>query len=266
MIPEDQVLVPPAALKGRVEVTGAILIKKLREIVKPPGKKGLWLRHLSDRRLAEVYHRLKMGQAGYRIAKIAQDEWGILKTSDTKSLARAVRIFRDKTVDLITIEKSTAPDTEPERKRVASAAQKRALRIRKNLDALGRMRWLIDVQTERIVAMATTEVRENVSFKSTDKSIGELRELLDTYMKWAVETGVYDAKPHELQVNFKHQFDGLVGNLSNDGARLISAADKFLELAENAALTMVMDDTGKYQALNAPTIPGSLSEDIEDTE
>lgn len=254
-------------LRSLVETTGKGLLNKLRVAVSPPGKKGLWLRHLSDQRLAEVYHRLKLGQPCYRVAKIAQTEWGVMKDSNLKSLSRAVHIFRDKTIDLITIEKSTsAVSDKPERRAAASAFEKRAKRIKKGLDGMGRLAWLVDVQTDRVCLMLERE-RLTQPTRQTDRSMVALKESLVDYLRLAIELGIEDSKPPELHLKIKHRFEGLLQHaIQGDGSRMLSAADRFLELAEQNSLTMQMGDDGAYHTPDAETEEEDDSEYEEPSE
>jgi hypothetical protein len=244
----SKLVVAPKDLESQVELTSRVIFKKLREAAQPPGKKGLWLRHLSDRRLAEVYHRLKLGQSSYHIAKIAQSDWGIMKSSSLKSLGRAVRIFRDKTIGLIKIESLTVPKTDPERQRDLKRFRKRSARIKLKLDAMDEMRWMIRVQKERVQFMLE---REQLSLpgRGLERAQSNLLSMLDTYIKWEVELGVLDAKPSRLDITMKHRFDGILANtVHGDGARMLSAADRFLELAEKNSLTMELGEDGRYHS------------------
>jgi hypothetical protein len=78
--------------------------------VSPPGKQGTWLRLLNDKQLAEIYHRLRLGQPAYRLASIAQKEWGIRRKASPKSLARAIRKFKEDTLGVLGVEKTAASD------------------------------------------------------------------------------------------------------------------------------------------------------------
>lgn len=228
-------------VKAEVEVTGASVIKKLREIVQPPGKKGLWLRHLSDQKLAEVYHRVRMGQSAHHITKIAQKDWGVMKNSTPKSLARAMVTFRDKVLGEIKVDAIKSP----EGKKEYGARKKRAKRITDKLDGMGRLRWLIEVQTDRLEQLIERESK-SLPFKTTDKTVEILGGLIDKYIQYMMDLGLVDSKPPELNVNISHKFSQLIGVLPDDGARLISAANRFLDMATKEAILMEPDSTGVF--------------------
>jgi len=233
---------PPEDIEGMVEVTGAAMIKKLRHEVAPVGKRGTWMKHLSDARLTEIYVRLKKGQAPNMIARIVQDDWGMMRESSVKSLARAVRTFKDSVIGDLQIEQ-VASDEE---KRLTRRQKEKAQRITKNVDTLGRLMWLIEVQTDRIQDQRERE-KKNMPFKQTTTDIRILSETLERTVRLQMELGLLDAKPSEHSVTVKHQFDKMMGagQLQDDGAVLVSGMSSFLEMvaAESVLMTQNADGT-----------------------
>lgn len=239
---EDSLLVPKD-LKGKVQVTGLSIMQRLREAAAPPGKRPSWLSQLNDKQLAEVFHRLKLGQPAYRIAKICKDEWGYMSKSSPKSLFRAIRAFKEAVLGLLELEKASSSK---DRQEAAKKLSKRAGRIVEQLDGLGRLRWLIDNQTDRVVTLIEKE-KGALPFQFTDKSIELLGNLIDKYMSIQVKLGIVDVKPSELNLTVKGRFDGLMTHTVEGGQAVITAADKWLEACEQASLTLVLDDKGKYK-------------------
>jgi hypothetical protein len=237
----------PPDLKGKVELTGQSLIDKMREAVAPPGKKGTWLRKLNNHQLAEVYHRLKLGQPAYKIAQIAQVEWGYHKKSAIKSLARAVRKFKEDMLGDLTLEK-TSPF--PSRAEEGKKLSKRAQNIVKMLDSMGRYRWAIECQTERVAILRERE-KNAIPFKATEDAIRTLSDMLDRYTHLEIKLGTLDSKPSEINLNIKGRFDGLLQHTVQPGTAVVEATDKWLSLCEKNALTLKLGEDGAYR-LEAP--------------
>lgn len=238
----------PRDLAGKVEVSSEQLLEKLRDAVQPHGKKGTWLRHLSDKRLIEIYHRLKMGQNIYQVVRIAQNEWNVMRSSHVKSLARAVRAFRDKTVGLLQVAPTiqTHGSTREERRSAADILGLRGKRIVKQLDGVGRLRWLIDVQSERVALLVERE-EDALPFQITGDEVKTLGKLLSDYMKMQMDLGLIETKPHEFNVNVKHKFAGLLEHsVQGAGDTMAQAAGKYIELAEKEALTFELGHDGAY--------------------
>lgn len=243
---DKEYLKEPESLKGKVEVTAEHTLQKLRTIVQPDGKKGTWLRHLNDKQLAEVYHRIKLGQTVYHIVQIAQREWKVLPKSDPKSLCRAVRDFKNKAVGLLQAHAQSFPQTE-EKKKFVEEEEKRAEAIVKKVDGLDELAWLIKIQKGRIEILITRE-KSSLPFKFTDKSIETLGKLLDTYIEYQLELGVLDRKPQEFDLTLRTQFDGLLkGALSDDGSRMLSAIERMLSMADKKALILKKGENGIFQ-------------------
>lgn len=240
----------PRDIAGRVEVSSEQLLIKLREAVCPPGKKGTWLRHLSDKQLLESYHRLRMGQGVYAVVRVAQHEWGVMRTSSTKSMARGMRAFRDKTVGVLHVAPTIdtrAGATRSERRDAAELLGMRGKRIIEKLDGLGRLCWLIEVQTDRVAILAERE-QTTLPFKITGKEVLTLGKLLGDYMKLQMDLGLLETKPHEFNLNIKHKFAGLLQHsVKEDGEIMAQAAGKYIELAEQEALTFELDEDGAYK-------------------
>jgi hypothetical protein len=233
------------SIDQNIEVTGQQIIKRLRDIVQPPGKKGLWLRLLSDRQLAEVYHRLKRGQTAYHVSKICQDDWRIQRDSSIQSLSRGMLRFRD--AILGDIQKDAVKSEEG--KKEFAARKKRGSAIVNKLDGLGRLRWLIERQTDRIQALLDRE-QSAIPFQMTDKSIKVLGELIEQYLRLQMELGLIDSKPEEFNLNIEHKFKAILTGMqfTDDGHRLAIAANKFLEMASEASIIMEPEADGTYSA------------------
>lgn len=240
----------PRDIAGRVEVSSDQLLIKLREAVCPPGKKGTWLRHLSDKQLLESYHRLRMGQGIYAVVRVCQHEWGVMRTSSTKSMARGMRSYRDKTVGILHVApaiETRAGVTRSDRRDAAELLGMRGKRIVSKLDGLGRLMWLIEVQTDRVAVLCERE-QEALPFKITGKEVMTLGKLLGDYMKLQMDLGLLETKPHEFNLNIKHKFAGLLQHsVQADGEVMAQAAGKYIELAEQEALTFELGEDGAYK-------------------
>jgi hypothetical protein len=249
-----------ANLEDSIELTSRQLINAMRKVVAPPGKRGTWLRRLSDNQLAEVYHRLKRGQPAYRIAKIAQEDWGVNRKADIKSMSRAIRAFKYSMLGDIELEKTSNSE---DRKEEGRKLERRGHAIVEKLDGLGRLRWLIEVQTERVISIIDRE-KKALPFKFTDRSIEVLKDMINNYLEIQIKLGIIDAKPPELHLTMKHRFDGLIQHTVQPGSALVDWTDKFLESAEKEALTLRLGSDGQYDLL-LPAVEGEDAACAEDS-
>lgn len=233
-------------LKAQVSLTGQSIIQQLRKIVQPPGKKGTWLGQVSDKRLAEVYHRLKKGQAAYHIAKIAQIDWGMMRGSETRSLARAILKIKEKMIGELV---DNSPQKSEAGTDLTDRLRKRGKRILKNLDGLGRLRWLIEEQTDRVVMMRDKEKTMNLPLKDTNAAIHELGDLITQYLTVQMKLGLLDAQPSEHVLTIKTIFDRMISGVSDDGKALSSAVHKFIEQVDRDVVNLEVSADGSYKLL-----------------
>lgn len=228
------------SLQEKVEITAQDVINRLRLAAQPPGKKGLWLKDLSDKRLAEIYLRLKQKQPIYRIAKMVQIDWGLKKNSDIKTIGRGLRKFRERVFGEIQEAAANGEITKDEEK----ASVSRGKRIVEKLDVLGTLRWLIELQAERVEDLRNKE-KASMPFKFTGKEIERLGNLGEQFLTLAMRLGAIDEKPSEINLNIKTSFDEMLKKLPDDGSRLVGMTTRFLEMVDKLAIPMKMVD-GKY--------------------
>jgi hypothetical protein len=256
---EKSKLLRPTAIGDLVDTASPAFLKNLREIVQPPGKRGSWLRHLSDKRLLEIYYRLKRGQSANSIAKMAQVEWGMLQSSFTKSLARSVSIFSQKAVG--SIDRVDGPDA-AKNKEDKEDAKKKKKAINTKFDALNDLCWLIGVQKQRVELLFEKE-KTSVPFKFTDKSIKELRELLSLAIDTGIKLGTLDVKPSELNVNIKTKFDGILEHAIVDVDNMTDFATAFIEEStKKLSKTLVRTEDGRLLLQDKNATPGSVVIDV----
>lgn len=241
----------PKSPKELAKLAGKSLIKKLREVVQPPGKKGTWMRYLTDEQLAEVYYRLRAGQRPATISRIAQDEWHLMKQSARGDLSRIVIRFRNKVLNDVDVALAKGQVEKEEIK----ALVKKAKHILDKLDTLGRYRWVIDVQTKRIAASVKREQERDEEVPQTDQSIRILGELLKELIKLEIELGLKDSVPNEVLRGMKQAFDEVVKKIPDGGMRMGAAALQFLEMAEKDTVVMARGKDGQYEMIeeNAST-------------
>ena len=230
--------------KDFAEIVGEAKIKQLREAVKPPNKKGSWMKVLSNPQLAEVYYRLHGGEACYSVTSMIQRDWRINSKSDVKSMARAVRKFRDLTVGEIRTELQNAGKSNKEIEKV----EKTATSIAEKVDTVKEYIWLINTQKTRIQAMVAAEVSSAYAgFEMTDKALKNFKEMLEGYTALCVRLGITDTVTPELNIKMKHQFGHVMKHVvGNDKAKMIQFCDAFVEKLEDACVTMTQHDDGSF--------------------
>lgn len=228
-------------LKSLIDLTPKGKIQQLRDIVQPRGKKGTWLRFLNDNRLCEVYYRLKSGQPAYKIARIAQERWGIKREAKTESMSRAVRAFKDKA--LADLDSGKYHSTE--KKKGSKRARQFLKNLNKKIDGMVYMAELIQIQMERVKAFYSGE--SEMPIGQAEESVKVLFNGIEKYVKLQIQLGVLDSKPDELKVLLHHQFGGVLEHVIKDrGDTMEQFATKLLENLEASSIPLVQGKNGEY--------------------
>ena len=225
----------------------------MREIVAPPKKKALWLNQLSDKQLAEVYFRLKkFKQPIYDIVKnIIQDEWGIMVSSSVKSLSRAVYAFRDKLVTSVDLQyyplAGESPALTREKREALAALGRKGKRILKKLDLVKTFQWVLSEQVERIAALREQEIVSGNLSKQTEAAMQTFTNMAEKLGNINFKLGLWESKPSEFNLNIKHQMDNIFTKvLTNNGAPMLEATNKFLENLNSECITLEADEKGTF--------------------
>jgi hypothetical protein len=235
-------------LKETTVSVGDALLRHLRSCVQPPGKKSLFLRDLSDRRLLEVYERLCMGQSLAQIRRLITEKWKLHRGMNPKSLENSLGTFKKRAVPPLKA-KPAGLRTQEDKRRFEEqrhADRSRAKYHVEKLDTLARMRWLIDHQTDRVVRWKAIEDEMQKPQDGARQDVRCLGELLRDALRLEIDLGVRDRAPNEIVLTHKAKFDSMIQGLPNDGRDLLAAADRLLEAAEEKMLTLEVAPDGTY--------------------
>jgi hypothetical protein len=249
-------------IKDLVEAAGPRTIKKLRDAVQPPGKKGTWLRFCDNNQLAEIYFRLKKGTPGLQIVKTAQKQWKIKPKSSPKSLLRGVIKFKNDVVGEI---ERGDPTWDKESKALTDSLMKRGKKISEKLDGLEELAWLIQTQKDRLQAVIEREHKISVPFAFTDKTVETLNKLIDSFLSWQVKLGLIDETPSEVHLKWQNSFSGLMEHtVKSDGQKLANMTNRVIKALDQKALTFIKDEEGRYK-LPEPEVKESADGDSNST-
>lgn len=240
-----------------VKLSPPSLIKQLREAAKPPGKKGSWIKHLSDAQRLEVYYRGKKGQPAYGIVRIAQRDWNVMPKSSAKSLSRSMSTFLRNTVGTIQYD---GFDTK-ENKDVIDKTTRNAKGIEGKFDLMKQFRNHINDLTARVDMWKEKEGTMKIPMKGTEESYKILLKYLEKYFEFAAKLGALDVKPSELNLNIKGGFAHVMG-MVHDTDNMTDFLSRFLEQANKKSSKLTFDDeTGEMKLLK----PGGEIIDVTPT-
>lgn len=234
--------------KTFAQLVGDEKLQELRAAAAPSGKKTLWMaRYCDDDQMAELYYRLfERHDDILDLAKIARDVWNIQPHWEIKSLAAGLKTWRRR----LSTELDSYIDKQktPTDKSKAMALKKKQRVLSSNLDALGRLGYAIELQTERMVMAHDIELRAKTPMKFMDQIMGGLNDMIQNYVTLAMKTGAINTAPSEVNINLKAKSDFVLQHyVANDGQKMIKAADKLLTALKDKCVKLELDPaTGQY--------------------
>jgi hypothetical protein len=245
-----------------VQLTGNSTIERLRLAVSPPGKKSLWLKDLSDAQLAEVWVRLKNGQALDHVTRIVGEKWKVRQDLKKRSMSLGLKVFRERVLSETDYRKDKAAkplDKEglKERKFVSKERQ----RLKESFDLIEE--WMQDIQDyrEHLQLIKQQETKLNLPIKNYGKDFDKLTTAYKELAAVMLRIGLLDSKPSEHNLNLKLGFDGTIGRLPDGGACMIDQAHRFITLVNESCVELECGPDGAFM------LPEGLSDGtIKDAE
>lgn len=242
--------------KTFAEIIGPEKIRELREAAAPPTKKPLWVaRYCDDDQIAELYYRMiEKNESVSTLARVARDIWNVQPHWDIKSLVSGLRVWRKRIAT--DLDENIAVQKTPTEKDKAIALRKRQRNLTSNLDALGRLGYAIELQTERMMMGHEIEMKAKTPLKFVDQIMTGLNDMVHNYVTLAMKTGAINSAPSELNINLKSKSDFVLQHyVANDGQKMIKAADKLLTALKEKCVKLELDpETGQYYSPEMKTI------------
>lgn len=213
-----------------------ILIQNIKEMI--PAES--WLELLQDNQIIKVYEMLKKGTTNSEIIKTVQYLFNIKRSASLYDMLPDLVKFRTKILDDKTMLRLEAA----QENQAAIELSSRLAGLTSKVDALGRLNWLVDAQTKRVLALLDREAK-TLPMTITTKNIEALARMLHDLLKAQAELGDTE-KTNEITPENKEKLKNLVAGFKDDGEIMIQATRKLLELAEDRSLILNLDESGKY--------------------
>lgn len=245
---------PSNKVEDLVKYAGPSLVKKLRKIVTPEGKKLGWMAHLSDGQLVEIYFLLRKGSSPSSIATHVQDYWKIYRDYNPRTLSRGLTRFKRLALSDFHITKKSATKEE---KKERAELKKKASKLSEQVDGIGRLGWLAEQETKRLMWLQKLETEAGRPMSITNKAAQGLRETLVDYTELQIKLGLLDMKPVQHNVEVHHKFSQAMSGVVDDGGnRLKEAASRFIDLCSDGSVTLHPNEDGVYSEPEPLGIPG----------
>lgn len=214
-------------------------IKVLRSFI----TEGSWLKKLKEDQLLSVFEELKKGTTLTDIIKLCQRTFKINRSAEIYHLMPDLVKFRGralKDIHYLNAEEAKALE-------VTKEAELKIRDLSARLDGMGRLGWLIELQTNRVLTLVDRE-KKAVPMPITTENIKLLNDMIKGYVKTQAELGIMDQVSTVQEINIECKFNDLVANLKDDGTKMIDATHKLLDMAEKRSVIMTENSEGKFVA------------------
>lgn len=220
------------------------LIQQIRACLCKPGKQEPAANKLTDEQLFEVFSRLRKGQNANEIARYAQRAWGFMADRSPHTVGQAIRKLQKRVSHLI-LEPSQAeiPLTGP-------------LSVTVSPKGLAGHQRLYDEMLERTLRLLEEERRSGILYKDLAKDALAVSSLSKSLLKMkefeAIRLDPLEVyKRQKQEIDKQRSFNLLVSETlkmsDSEQSRMIRAADRFLELAEEDAITLEEAEGGTWK-------------------
>lgn len=217
--------------------------------IKAAVPEGSWMELLEDIQLLKVHEMLRDGATNSEAIKTCQAMFNVKRKAKLEELLPDIVKFRTQVLNdkaLLVIEEAQGN----------AAAMHLASRLRgltSKVDAYGRLNWLVDQQTERVIGMLGKEKKSGLVYPGTTDNIAMLDKMLHNLLKAKSDLNIPDVTA-TVSSESNQKLQQLVDGFKDDGETMIQATHKLLDLVDTRAVTLKLDQSGKF-----------TTEDVEDT-
>jgi hypothetical protein len=212
-----------------------LLLAKIKEDI----PNNSWIAILQDKQLLKLHEMLKKGITNSEIIRTCQTIFNVKKRATLQELLPDLVRFRTKVLD----DKSLLILEEAQKNKAAVQLANKLKGLTSRVDAFGRLSWLVDQQTQRVIKLLDIEAKTLPMDKTTD-NIAMLDKMLHNLLKAQQELKLDDSTT--ITVETQDKLRGLVEGFKDDGETMIQATHRLLSLAEERSLILKLGDDGSY--------------------
>jgi hypothetical protein len=222
------------------------IIEHLRRFSSITGKEKTWIGKLKDNELFELFVKIKNGESARAIARHAQKVWKVNPKSSTHSISQGISKFKQRVSHLLL----SPPSASDEANASGSPPE---FEEESTLETMENIARQYEVRIKRMI-VEEKETGVRYPFINRDlQALANLRKAILKQREWESIHGdsLIRKRRERMEENIDRRFNSLMESLGEDGRdRMIRAADRFLELAEQKALIAYRKEDGTYTFTN----------------
>lgn len=221
-----------------------MLMDQLRKLSCVRGKQKTWISELSDAQLLEVFHRLQNGETSKSVARHAQQVWNVNPTSSIHAISQGILKFQKRCHHLLD---APAPCLQKENESAEPPGADYDPE-----DSLASLDFIAQSMRERIIGMIEKEKQTGVKHPYLSRELQALATLQKVILKQRAyeltnDDPLKERRWTQRQKGIEEKFGALMKNITqDDGDKISRALGRFLELAEQHAVTLQVGPDGTY--------------------
>jgi len=220
------------------------LIDQLRKLSCVKGKQKTWISELADSQLREVFHRLQNGETAKSIGRHAQQVWNVNPTSSIHAISQGILKFQKRCRHLLD---APTPCLQQEKELPAPLEADYDPE-----DSLASLDFIAQSMRERIIGMIEREKKTGIKHPYLSRELQALATLQKVILKQRAyeltnDDPLKERRWTQRQKGIEEKFGALMKNTTQDDRdRMVNALGRFLELAEQHAVTLQIGPDGTY--------------------
>lgn len=209
--------------------------------IKAAVPKGSWMELLEDLQLLKVHEMLKNGATNSETIRTCQAMFNIKRKAKLEELLPDIVKFRTQSLN----DKALLAIEEAQGNAAALQLSNRLRGLTSRVDAFGRLNWLVDQQTERVLGMLGKEKKTGLVYPGTTDNMVILDKMLHNLLKAKSELNISEPTV-SVSSESNQKLQQLVNGFKNDGETMINATHKLLDLVDTRSVTLKLDQEGKF--------------------
>lgn len=213
------------------------------------------LHHLSEEQLIWVYNNIAKGATLSETAKRVIDDWMPQNKNRFKTLVTDMAAFK---IDVLKPGEILKIQTEVKNDPEAAIIKKTMDEMSSKLDGMGRLGWLIDIQSNRVESLVKREAKA-LPMELTNNAVRQLGVLLEKYIEFQLESGhtfTMQEEPTQVDARVNALLEHTIKDSADDMAM---AASRLIESAKQKAVNMDLD---KSNQICISTLPAFETEQL----
>ena len=218
------------------------ILQQLRDRSCVRGKQRTWVSDMTDQQLYELFLRLRSGETAKTIARYIRGAWGVNPETSVHSISQGILKFKKRIAHLLISPTTEGGNSYPGAHSCDFNPE----------DTLASLDYIARIQRDRIITMIDQEKETGVKHPYLNRDLQALATLQKVILKQRAYEVLHDDPLRERrwaqrERGVQKKFGAFMETMGDDDRiKMAGALGKFLEWADQHAVTLQIGPDGKY--------------------